>query len=309
MDSLEVTQTRSGMTVIEMPDMRRGYVDLVWWLMKNGDRVDVVKPDGMQRTIEARFVTLIVHDTLSSPLPTGVGRGTNTGIGAVEAMQLLGGVSEPELVVAIGPQFESYREDNGVFWGAYGPRVIDQLQAVERRLRDDPNSRQAYASIWDRELDIFPGKLDYPCTTGYTFSLRDDTLDTHVHMRSNDVWLGTAYDVFQHSRVHHAMAAAVGYVTAGRYIHNVTSLHIYERHWEATERLHHPFRDDEVTPPVLLSNTWDNTAVRARAALSAARDDSAYRNAPDDERWYAQAMRDAIDRNRARHAQWREGIL
>jgi thymidylate synthase len=57
-------------------------------------------------------------------------------------------------------------------------------------------------------------------------------------MRSNDVWLGAAYDFFQFTRVQIAIASVLG-IQPGTYAHHVGSLHIYEQHYGAAEDLKH----------------------------------------------------------------------
>jgi thymidylate synthase len=217
--------------VINIPDAVNGYVDLVQHVLKHGKEV---APRGM-KTREIEDAVIRIEDAHNT-LPLGVGRGTVAGIGAVEACQLLAGQSTPKLVIAIGPQFKNYAEDNGLFHGAYGLRTQDQYGPVIERLKNDPDSRQALVTIWDPKLDLLPSKRDYPCTILHQFRIRDNKLNMSVYMRSNDVWLGAAYDFFQFTRVQIAMASVLG-IEPGKYVHHVGSLHIYEQHYGAAEKL------------------------------------------------------------------------
>ncbi|MCI0545570.1 MAG: thymidylate synthase, partial [Actinobacteria bacterium] len=90
---------------------------------------------------------------------------------------------------------------------------------------------------WNPELDNQPGKKDYPCTTAIQFLLRDDKLECHVRMRSNDVWWGLAYDAFMFTQLQLSICNALE-VEAGPYYHQPVSLHLYDRDLEDVNKLH-----------------------------------------------------------------------
>lgn len=50
-------------------------------------------------------------------------------------------------------------------------------------------------------------------------------------MRSNDLWLGTTYDVMQFVMLQ-ASIASVLKAGVGKYVHTAGSLHLYERDWD-----------------------------------------------------------------------------
>jgi hypothetical protein len=107
--------------IINLPDAVNGYVNLVQHVLKYGKEA---APRGM-KTREIEDAIIRIND-VKHTLPLGVGRGTVPGIGAVEACQLLAGAATPKLVMAVGPMFKNYAEDNGMFHGAYGARTQDQ---------------------------------------------------------------------------------------------------------------------------------------------------------------------------------------
>jgi thymidylate synthase len=277
--------------IIDIPDAVNGYVDLVQHVLKYGKEV---APRGMKtREIEDAIIRI---DDVYNTLPLGVGRGTVPGIGAVEACQLLAGISTPKLVVAIGPQFKNYSEDNGLFHGAYGLRTVDQYGPVVERLKNDPDSRQAVVTIWDPKLDLLPNKKDYPCTILHQFRIRDNKLNMSVYMRSNDVWLGAAYDFFQFTRVQIAMASVLG-IKPGKYTHHVGSLHIYEQHYDMAENLKHTNEYTHI--PNIVAVTWKEIQNFALMALTAVdkKNEEVYNIIDVTEAWYTDAMRKAIERN------------
>lgn len=196
------------------------YLDL---LQVVGDHGDEVSPRG-QPTRELLDVTIEIGEPTLVP-PFAVRSNLNLGIAAVETVQLLAGVSDlPQLDEVSKGRFSRYA-NGGRLRGAYGPRLVHQLPEVERRLRADPDTRQAIAVLWCREE---PVTADVPCTLSLTFRIRHNQLGLKVHMRSNDVMLGVPYDWFVFSRVQLAMADCLGLVP-GPYVHHVDSLHLYDR--------------------------------------------------------------------------------
>lgn len=227
-------------TCLTVPNLRTGYVDVAKEIMRRGK---LVAPRG-QKTRELLDVTIEVLDPTDT-LPIGVGRKLNPAIAAAESLQLIGGVSRPELMTNISMNFANFL-DGDRFWGAYGDRVrrmdrggLHQAQIVVDRLRADPDSRQAVIALWRPEFDLVEGKKDYPCTLSLMFTIRDGRLQLHTTMRSNDLWWGLAYDAFQFAQLQLTVAHSLG-VRAGSYVHHAISLHIYERDWENVEALHYP---------------------------------------------------------------------
>lgn len=218
---------------IHVTNLRDGYIKVVNHVRQWGEEVS----PRQQTTLEVQGATVVLEDPYDA-LPVGVGRKLNPGIAAVEAAQLIGGVSHPELMVRISKNFDAFRDD-GTFHGAYGPRVRAQLPAIVQRLKIDPYTRQAIVVLWDPMRDTFvEGLSDYPCTISLQYFIRDGVLEAHTHMRSNDVWWGLAYDAFQFTQLQITIANVLG-IEAGRYYHHANSLHFYTRDEAAADQLHH----------------------------------------------------------------------
>lgn len=282
--------------IINIQDGVNGYVDLVQHVLKYGKET---APRGM-KTREIEDAVIRIKDARNT-LPLNVNRGTVPGIGAVEACQLLASVSKPKLVIEVGPAFSNFAEDNGIFHGAYGLRTAGQYEEIIKRLKADPDTRQAVVTIWNPKLDLLPQKRDYPCTILHQFRIRDNKLNMTVFMRSNDVWLGAAYDFFQFTRVQLAIASILG-IEPGEYTHHVGSLHIYEQHYEVAKELKYTDKYEDV--PAITGMTWKQVSDRAMNALSAAinREETNLLNILHPfERWYADAMITAIKKNEAKN--------
>lgn len=102
-----------------------------------------------------------------------------------------------------------------------------QVEQVIDTLKRDPCSRRAVINFNIPNTERFETK-DETCTIALVFELRDGKLDCTGIMRSNDVWLGTPYDVvfFTELQKHIANELGVGY---GKYTHFAVSLHAYEK--------------------------------------------------------------------------------
>jgi len=208
-------------TVIYINSMAE-YHRVVRHVVNNGRRRS---PRGML-TLDAGSTTIVLKN-ITQAMPIGLGRKLNPAIGAVEAIQLVAGRADPELVLKIAPRFKQYL-NGGRFHGSYGARIGKQMLAATRRLTNDPDTRQAIVTLWEPSIDTFDGMKDYPCTIGFNFAVGEHgTLEMNVIMRSNDVWRGFAYDVFQFTQLQHTLARVLGR-WPGTYRHTTWSMHMYE---------------------------------------------------------------------------------
>jgi len=210
---------------MQITNMQDGYHTLLEWVLEVGEPV---APRGIP-TREIVNASIELTDPTRA-LPVACGRGLNRRIAAAEALQLVGGFSEPALLPSSFDEFKN----GGVFHGAYGPRTRMQLPAAIDRLYDDPSTRQAVVTVWDPLWDLQYGLKDYPCTVALQFLIRNDRLQLHTHMRSNDVWRGVAYDFFQFTQLQLAVAAVLD-IDVGSYFHHATSFHLYESDAEAAK--------------------------------------------------------------------------
>lgn len=135
--------------------------------------------------------------------------------------QLYADVARPETVALL------------TAFGAYGPRVRNQLPQVVDELTADPDSRRAMVYVGDnQDLAVVRSgrETDMPCTATWQFTVRGGRLNMLVSMRSWDLVWGLGYDlpvfVTAQRLVAHALRLPVG-----DYTHVAGSGHIYERHY------------------------------------------------------------------------------
>lgn len=108
---------------------------------------------------------------------------------------------------------------------------FNQLELCEDILKNDPNSRQAVIHVKPpRDIRAHPTK-DLPCTLSLQFFIRDNKLYMTTYMRSNDLWMGFPYDVFQFTCMQIWLSMRL-HVDLGEYTHIAGSLHLYKRNYE-----------------------------------------------------------------------------
>ena len=160
-----------------------------------------------------------------------------------EAYWILSGDNRVETIAPYNKNIVNYSDDGQTFFGAYGPRILSQLDYVVKKLESDADTRQAVLTIW---RDNPPETKDVPCTVAVAFMIRDNELNCHVFMRSNDLWLGFPYDVFNFSMLSHLVCCKLNgnldngldnVIIPGTLYHTAASRHIYWQHFEQAEQL------------------------------------------------------------------------
>lgn len=127
-------------------------------------------------------------------------------------------------------RIKNYSDDGKVLYGAYGRRISPYILSMITKLKEDKDSRQAVLTIHNVK-DIVAETKDVPCTITLQFTVRNNKLNMHVYMRSNDLIWGTPYDVFVFTTLQKIVANTMN-IKIGKYYHTATSLHIYEDYFE-----------------------------------------------------------------------------
>ena len=131
--------------------------------------------------------------------------------------------------------------NNGVYFEyTYSERLSYQIDAIVAELTKNPETRQAIMQIHDRRIDqARMGKKRVPCSMFYHFMFRNRKLDMIYNMRSsdfithfqNDIWLAMEMQSYIAEHVKN-----VGKKRIGKFIMQVSSLHVYKKDWEAMQR-------------------------------------------------------------------------
>jgi thymidylate synthase len=241
-------------------DLAEDYWIVLRKVMEEGQEV---APRG-KPTREILAFTLELTDPTRA-LVRGTGRRVHVGLAAAEALQLVGGFSDPGALLKVSEHFGQFM-DGGVFHAPYGPRIATQVPEALAWLGRDPDSRKAHVVAWDPLTDLWTHDTrDHPCTTHLQFMIRDGALNLHVGMRANDAWRGFPYDVFQFTQLQQAAASLLG-VPLGTYYHHATSFHLYEENYEAVQDVESSSQEPVGGVATGCSpSTWAAVQVRARA--------------------------------------------
>lgn len=123
-----------------------------------------------------------------------------------------------------------------LIWSEENGRQYDH---VLNELKKNPNSRRA-VMIYNRPTMhsdyCADGMSDFICTYANDFLIRDGKLISHYLMRSNDAVFGANNDFAWARHVQTKLAKDLN-VETGDLIWTVSSLHVYERHFQFIDKL------------------------------------------------------------------------
>lgn len=141
------------------------------------------------------------------------------------------------------PGIRAFSDDGKTLHSAYGNRIFgghghvgfDQWQMVKALLVQDPDSRQAVIQIRTPQDSMVKTK-DHPCTIALQFLQREGRLHLVTMMRSNDIIVGTPYDIFSFTMMQEQMALELD-LDLGAYFHQVGSWHLYDKQIRVAEEM------------------------------------------------------------------------
>ncbi|MFU8792828.1 MAG: thymidylate synthase [Acholeplasmataceae bacterium] len=106
---------------------------------------------------------------------------------------------------------------------------VDQISAILKDLKENPNSRRMILSAWD------PSKIHDmalpPCHTLIQFYVSNNRLSLQLYQRSADIFLGVPFNIASYSLLLMMVAQVTGY-QVGEFIHTLGDAHIYQNHFE-----------------------------------------------------------------------------
>lgn len=207
--------------------------------------------------------------TLEHPLERCIvvpGRRNNVFAAIAETVWVLAGRNDLAFLSHYLPRAANFSDDAGVTWRAgYGPRLrswrgsLDQLAQVVRLLGESESTRRAVISLFDPS-DDFQDSNDVPCTNWLHFTVRNGAVDLSVAVRSNDlVWGFSGINTFEWSVLQEMVAYWLGR-TVGVASYFISSLHVYERHFDRANEILKG-RSDEVyeqSPTIRFATAFDD---------------------------------------------------
>jgi thymidylate synthase len=118
-------------------------------------------------------------------------------------------------------------------WATPDGRVIDQIAAVQRSIRENPDSRRHVVSAWN------PADLDDmalpPCHSLFQFFVAEGRLSCQLYQRSGDVFLGVPFNIASYALLTLMMAKASG-LQPGEFVHTLGDAHLYLNHLDQAKR-------------------------------------------------------------------------
>ncbi len=110
----------------------------------------------------------------------------------------------------------------------YSERMNPELTMIIKTLKEKPNTRQAFLSIWHPKSDgRFLERKRVPCSIGYHFLLRNGELTMLYQMRSLEISTCFGYDIYTSSRLLEYVAEQIG-AKVGFLHFFIGSLHKFE---------------------------------------------------------------------------------
>ncbi|MEP7166443.1 MAG: thymidylate synthase [Candidatus Woesebacteria bacterium] len=194
---------------------------------------------------------ICTHVTISDPsqrIITNKYRGFSLRYGIAEWLWYERGSNSLEEISFYSKFWKKVSDDGKTVNSAYGYRIfgnntehsVNQWDFVIKELVIDKESRRAVIMLISPRDMLKPTK-DFLCTAFLQFFIRNERLYLSVNMRSNDLILGFANDVFAFTLFQEKMLielrAHYPQLQLGMYHHFSTSSHIYKRNFEMVESI------------------------------------------------------------------------
>jgi thymidylate synthase len=145
--------------------------------------------------------------------------------------------SVAELSALMGPEARGTFTSNpgmaggtSAFFGQYFPPEVDQLANLIEGIKNDPFGRRHILTAWN------PGELDQmalpPCHVMCQFYVSGRELSCLLYQRSNDLFLGSPYNIASYAMLTMMIAQVCG-LKPGDFIYSQGDVHIYHNHFDA----------------------------------------------------------------------------
>lgn len=150
-------------------------------------------------------------------------RKVSSKVGYIEGLMLHSSSNEVKYV----PWYKGFTRDGEHSYSMYGQYIQPMLSNIITKLRNNPLTRQCVFTIYENKNNIwYKDETDVPCTLLGVFDIINDKLYLTMVMRSNDVYLGTPYNIQMFSFLQQTVANTLG-LKLGSYTHIVHNMHIY----------------------------------------------------------------------------------
>ena len=165
-------------------------------------------------------------------------------VGKKEGMMLFSDSNNVDYV----PWYRPFSRDGKTSYSMYGQFINPKIDRIVNKLRAKPITRQCVFTIYNMDINVWDDDVtDVPCTLMGIFDISCTSnykaLNLTIMMRSNDLYLGTPYNMMMFSYLQQVVANELG-LALGSYTHFVNNLHIYYSNIsQLEESLKYPFED------------------------------------------------------------------
>ncbi|HTJ49417.1 MAG TPA: thymidylate synthase [Cyclobacteriaceae bacterium] len=201
------------------------YAELRRRLLSQGE---LVSPKG-EDTLELTNVSLVLTNPMSR-LGYHPDRHFSLPFACAESTMLFDSTNAVRYLAYFNKRLMNFSDDGIILHGMYGHRIAQNISEIVNKLKKDPSSRQAVLQIYSAS-DLKVATKDTPCTIALQFLIRKGKLDLYTTMRSNDLYWGLPYDLFQFTMLQEIISNELD-VDLGSYVHRATSMHVYTKRHE-----------------------------------------------------------------------------
>lgn len=146
----------------------------------------------------------------------------------------------------------------GAQWRDWGRSGMDQIDALVRSIRSNPESRRHIVTAWNPE-EIEDAKLP-PCHCFFQVNVDNSFMDLHMYQRSADIFLGVPFNIASYALLLCILAQTTGKEPRDLII-SYGDLHAYENHIEQLyqQTARNPYRLPklQLNPPFAGAMPWD----------------------------------------------------
>ncbi len=135
--------------------------------------------------------------------------------------------------------WDEWADENGELGPVYGYQwrswptpegsSVDQIAALVKSLKENPNSRRHIVSAWNPAL-VDDMALP-PCHCLFQFYVADGRLSCQLYQRSADIFLGVPFNIASYALLT-MMLAQVCDLEPGDFVHTFGDAHLYHNHFE-----------------------------------------------------------------------------
>lgn len=175
-------------------------------------------------TLNLRNVMFEVKDPTQCRLitPYKECRKVSSKVGYIEGLMLHSYSNKVKYV----PWYKDFSRDGIHSYSMYGQYIAPMLLNIKNKLKNK-HTRQCVFTIYNNTTNVWNKDVtDVPCTLLGIFDIVDDKLNLTIVMRSNDLYLGTPYNIQMFSFLQQTMANTLK-LELGSYTHIVHNMHIY----------------------------------------------------------------------------------